>query len=136
MRLTLDTNVLIAAFVSRGACHDLLEHCERVHEIVLSDFILDEFHAKLLGKLRVPPPKAAEAVALVRSHAEVVHPRALPQPVCRDPDDWVLATAVEGGCACLVTGDKDLLSLATYSGIPVLAPQSFWAFEAERGGAV
>jgi predicted nucleic acid-binding protein len=29
MRLVLDANVLIAAFVARGVCAELLEHCVR-----------------------------------------------------------------------------------------------------------
>ena len=39
MRVVLDTNVLIAALITRGVCSDLLEHCFRRHEIVLSEFI-------------------------------------------------------------------------------------------------
>jgi predicted nucleic acid-binding protein len=37
VRLVLDTNVLIAAIVARGACHELLEHCARQHRVVTSD---------------------------------------------------------------------------------------------------
>ena len=48
MRIVLDTNVLIAAFVSRGVCHELLEHCERQHQLISSGFILREFEDKLL----------------------------------------------------------------------------------------
>ena len=29
MKIVLDTNVLIAAFIARGVCSDLLEHCAR-----------------------------------------------------------------------------------------------------------
>jgi putative PIN family toxin of toxin-antitoxin system len=43
MKVVLDTNVLIAAFITRGSSSDLLEHCIRQHEIVTSEFILDEF---------------------------------------------------------------------------------------------
>lgn len=133
MRLVLDTNILIAAFVARGTCHDLLNHCERAHDIVGSEFILGEFEAKLLRKFRVPPEEAAEVVSLVRGHMEVVDPPALDEPACRDPDDdWILAAAIAGECECIVTGDRDLLSLGSYSGIPILAPGAFWAFEAER----
>jgi uncharacterized protein len=134
VRLTLDTNVVIAAFVARGACHELLEHCERHHEIVTSEYILHEFETKLLRKFRVPAARAAEAVALVRSRTLVVEPAELSAPACRDPDDdRVLATAVQGGCACIVTGDRDLLVLGAYEEIPILSPQAFWAFEARRG---
>jgi uncharacterized protein len=137
VRVTLDTNVLIAAHVARGVCHDLLEHCERVHEIVTSAFILDEFETKLLRKFKVPPTKAREAVDLARAHSQVVEPIEIAAPVSRDPDDdFVLATAVAGACDCLVTGDKDLLTIKTYSGIPILPPHLFWVFEAEHGWAV
>lgn len=133
MRLVLDTNVLIAAFVARGTCHELLEHCERSHEMVGSGFILQELESKLLRKFKVPPERAAAAVALVRSQMELVEPAALDAPVCRDPDDdWVLATALAGGCECIVTGDKDLLALQTFAGIRILSPASFWSYESAR----
>lgn len=135
MKLTLDTNILIAAFLARGACHELLEHCERHHEIISSDFILNEFEAKLLGKFKVPPGKVADAVQLVRSCSVTVDPAGLREPVCRDSDDdWVLATAVEGRCVCIVTGDKDLLTFGNYAGVRILSPRSFWKFEAEQIG--
>jgi len=135
VRLVLDTNVFIAAFVARGVCHDLLEHCERSHHVVGSEFILGELESKLLQKFKVPPEKAAAAVALVRSHMELVQPAALDGPVCRDPDDdWVLATALAGGCECIITGDKDLLALGTFAGIRILPPGSFWTYESARRG--
>ena len=43
MKVVLDTNVLIAAFITKGVCSELLEHCLRRHEIIMSEFILDEF---------------------------------------------------------------------------------------------
>ncbi|MET0398518.1 MAG: putative toxin-antitoxin system toxin component, PIN family [Longimicrobiaceae bacterium] len=135
MRLLLDTNVLISVFVSRGVCHELLEHCAIEHEIVGSRFILAEFEAKLVGKFRVPPGAAAEALALVRSRMGIVEPSALDPPVCRDSDDdWVLAAARAGRCSCLITGDRDLLVLDEFDGIPILAPSAFWRFEAESSG--
>jgi uncharacterized protein len=133
VRLTLDTNIFIAAFVARGACHELLEHCERHHEIISSEFILNEFETKLLRKFKVPPSKAAEATALIRLRCMVIVPTQLRELACRDSDDdWVLATAVKGECACIVTGDKDLLELREYAGIQILPPQAFWTFEAEH----
>jgi putative PIN family toxin of toxin-antitoxin system len=133
MRLVLDTNVLIAAFVSRGVCHELLEHCERLHSIVSSEFLLLEFENKLLGKFKVPREKAAAAASLLRSKMEVIEPAALDPPACRDPDDdWVLATARSGDCECIVTGDKDLLVLDPFGRIRILAPGAFWTYEAAR----
>ena len=134
MRLVLDTNVLIAAFVARGVCHTLLEHCQRTHRLVSSRVLLAEFERKLLHKFKVPPEKAAQAATLIESAAELVEPLTLAAQVCRDPDDdWVLATAVQGACRCIVTGDKDLLVLEMYQGVQILSPVAFWAFEAQNG---
>jgi len=130
LRVVLDTNVLLAAFISRGLCHDLLEHCVREHEIVLSEFLLGEFRRILKAKFRVPDERVGRAETLLRSETEIVEPAPLPVPVCRDPDDdWVLATAVTGACRCIVTGDKDLLTVGGYDGVRILGPRAFWTSE-------
>lgn len=131
MRLVLDTNVLIAAFISRGHCHELPEHAARIHDPVTSEFILREFREKLTGKFRVTASLVDAAVELQRSRMEIVEPRALSTPVSRDADDdWILATAVAAGADCLVTGESDLLDLGQYAGIPISSPASFGEFEA------
>lgn len=135
MRLVLDTNVLIAAFVSRGHCHELLEHAARNHDLFISEFILREFREKLTGKLRVEATLVDAAVELQRARMEIVEPESLAAPTSRDPDDdWILATAMAADADCLVTGDSDLLDLGEYAGIPIRSPASFWEFEA--GSAV
>jgi putative PIN family toxin of toxin-antitoxin system len=131
VRLVLDTNVLIAAFVSRGHCHELLEHASRNHDLFISEFILLEFREKLAGKLRVAPGLVDAAVGLQRARMEIVEPESLASPVSRDPDDdWILATAVAADADCLVTSDSDLLDLGEYANIPIRSPVSFWEFEA------
>jgi putative PIN family toxin of toxin-antitoxin system len=131
LRLVLDTNVLIAAFVARGVCHELLEHCRREHEVVASAFILDEFRNKLRGKFGIRAKEADQAARLLKSAFEWVKPPALPEPACRDPDDdAILATALAGNCKAIVTGDKDLLILDPWRDLRILAPRDFWAFEA------
>ena len=134
MRLVLDTNVLIAAFIAKGVCHDLLEHCQRHHDLVTSDFILNEFEDKLLKKFKVPKAEADEARTLLTSHMQQVSPEPLSEPICRDPDDdWILATALAGECTCIVTGDKDLLVLEKFREIDIILPSAFWRYEARRG---
>jgi predicted nucleic acid-binding protein len=46
--------------------------------------------------------------------------------VCRDSDDIkVLGLAIAANADYIVTGDKDLLVLESFQGIPILNPRSF-----------
>jgi putative PIN family toxin of toxin-antitoxin system len=132
VKLVLDTNVLIAAFVARGVCAELLAHCAEAHEIITSEGLLEEYREKLTGKFRLNEDAAGDRVLLLRSVMQVVAPAPLDVPVCRDPDDdLVLATAAAGGCRCIVTGDKDLLVLGTFGEIDILTPGQFSRYEAD-----
>ena len=42
MRVVLHSNVLVAAFVARGTCAELLEYCVREHQLLSSEYILEE----------------------------------------------------------------------------------------------
>jgi predicted nucleic acid-binding protein len=57
----------------------------------------------------------------------VIGEASLDEPVSRDPDDDnVLAAANAGRCEAIVTGDKDLLVLGEFAGIPILTPRQFF----------
>lgn len=130
MRIVLDTNVLIAAFIARGTCHHLLEYCINHHDLVLSEFILDEVREKLIVKFKCKPEVADETVNLLRSQVELVSATPLDRLVCRDADDDnILAAAVAGSCVCIITGDKDLLALKRFQGIDILSPGDFQGYE-------
>lgn len=130
MKIVLDTNVLIAAFISHGTCAELLEHCVREHELITSEFILQEFHKNLTGKFGIPESDVAEAIDLIRSRFVFVNPDKLDQKTCRDADDdWILGSAMAGNCECLVTGDKDLLDLQKFRQIDIVSPSEFWKYE-------
>lgn len=131
MRIVLDTNVLIAAYATRGRCYDLLEHCARKHTLVSSEILLRELEEKLTRKLKFSTAVSEELLGLLRMRVQLVDPRPLDPPACRDPDDdWVLATALAGKCQCIITGDKDLLVLNPFRSITIVPPAGFWAFEA------
>ncbi len=131
MRVLFDTNVLVAAFAARGACHELLEHCLFLHEVVLSEQILRETERALASKIGLPSPMVRQIVQILRRSCILMDAPSLPKPVCRDPDDdGILSAAAMGGVACLVTGDPDLLVLKGFRGIPILRPGDFWRFEA------
>ena len=126
MRIVLDTNVLIAALIASGICHDLVEHCYLNHNLITSQFILDEVDEKLTIKFKYSRETAADAVDLFASFMEIVEPSALENQVSRDADDdQILGTAVAGNADCIITGDKDLLVLKEFQGIDILTPRAF-----------
>jgi putative PIN family toxin of toxin-antitoxin system len=125
MRLVLDTNVLIAALVADGLCRDLVRRRARAHTQITSPQLLAELTDKLLHKFGVQANEVPW-LAAYQERAEIVRPDALPEAVCRDPDDdWVLATAIAGEAEAIVTGDADLLDLNEYQGIRILSPRAF-----------
>lgn len=133
MRVVVDTNVLIAAYIARaGACAVLYEHLCAAHTVTTSAVLLGEFRQKLIAieALSFPPALADQATSLVAQRAVVVTAAPLPKPVCRDSDDdEVLAVAFAAGSPCIVTMDRDLLALHPHAGVSILHPRDFWAFE-------
>jgi putative PIN family toxin of toxin-antitoxin system len=123
VRLVLDTNVLFAAYISHGTCATLYEQALASETLVTSQAILAEFEEKLIEKVKLSASEAAVVRQQVAADAIVVEPITLPAPICRDADDDViLATAVAARADLIVTGDKDLLVLGSYEGIPIVTP--------------
>ena len=132
MRLLLDTNVLVAAFVARGVCSELLEHCVRHHVVISSRRPLHDLRDVLTRKFHQRAVDARGAIRLLGETFTLVTPEALESPVYRDPDDdVVLATAMAGRCAAIISGDQDLLVLDPFNAIRVLASSTFWKWESQ-----
>jgi uncharacterized protein len=129
VKAVLDTNVLIAAFVSEGVCSRLLIRARKGQfQLFLSDFILDEFGRVLIKKLAVPKSEARDAIRLISETADILSPPGLKTMVCRDSnDDAVLACSLAAGADYLVTGDADLLSLGSFQNALIIPPRDFEA---------
>ncbi len=127
MRVVLDTNVLLAGIATHGICEGLLAICFRDHSVVLSEHILGELSEHYVGKFKATDQQAALVADTLRKHSEIVAPAAIPQSTCGDADDLpVLGTAVAGQADYLITGDKQLLELGNYQGLPILSPREFY----------
>jgi len=128
VRLGIDSSVLIAAHISRaGVCAELLEDVLLRHQLVISEFILQELTRKLVEKFCYSTRDAAEDGAFLRRVGVVVQPTELPSNLCRDPSDVpVLGTAVAGKCSLLISVDRDLLDMGTIRGIPIIRPGEYW----------
>jgi len=126
MKIVLDANVVIAAFASRGLCESILELCFHSHEIVLSQELLDEILRNLRQKIKLSGGIVEDIDNFLREHSSIVSPIPLAADLCRDPDDVkILGLAVAANADCIVTGDKDLLVLKQFQGVPIVTPRSF-----------
>jgi putative PIN family toxin of toxin-antitoxin system len=127
VRVFLDTNVLVSAFAARGLCADLLRLVIGEHALLTGVVNLVELRRVLTERLAAP----TEVIALVEralSLAEIVPKPSAVLPIdVRDMDDaWVLASAVAGDAAMLVTGDQDLLVLGAAAPLPIVTPREAW----------
>jgi len=128
VKVVLNSSVLIAAAISRaGVSAELVEDVLTHHELVVSDFILEELGQKLRDKFNFPQKEIRQLQRLLGKVATSVAPLDLPTDVCRDPTDIpVLGTALAGSASVLVTVDKDLLALGEFQGIAMIKPGEFW----------
>ena len=126
MRVFLDTNVLVAAFATRGLCADVVRLTLAAHEMIVSERVLTELERALRDKIGLPDRELRSVLSLVREQATLV-PEAEVTVVVRDPSDIpILAAALASGADALVTGDRDLLELEQPVGIRIVSPRGFW----------
>ena len=124
MKVTIDTNVLVAALHTRGLCSDILIACLQKHQVVLSEYILEEVDRVLVTKMKTDVKEAKAITLRLRTDSEIVKPAEIPLNVCRDQTDLpVIGTAVAGGAEVLITGDEDLLSIKEYRGVRIVSPR-------------
>lgn len=126
MRALFDINVVVSAILFGGTPRSLVIQAIRGNvDLVTSPHLLGELQELLERKFGFSAASAAAIRTEFETLAEPVIPQRVPR-VCRDSDDdQVLAAAVQGGADCIVTGDRDLLVLASYRGIEIVDPAMF-----------
>lgn len=130
MKAILDTNILISAYVFPGGKPEAVYRLalEGRLEIGTSRTLLAEFGRVLGQKFGWLPDRVEMAVAQVVRIAAVVDPSETVQVVDADPaDDRVLEAARAFGAEVIVSGDRHLLDLGTWSEIEIISPAEFIA---------
>ena len=136
MRVFFDTNVLISAFAARGLCADLMRVVLAEHELQTGEVNVVELRRVLRDRFKASTTQVQGAESLLRDQLIVPKPKALLALKVRDADDaWVLASAVDGEAEMLVTGDQDLLVLATKAPLPIVTPREAWELLRGEGAA-
>jgi putative PIN family toxin of toxin-antitoxin system len=127
VRVSLDTNVLVAAVATRGLCADVVNLIMAEHELILGEAVLTELRRVLRKKMRVPGVVIDEFDAFLRRESRVV-PKAKAFVVAiRDKSDIpVLSEAIAGNAEILITGDRDLLDIAEQLPLQILTPRAWW----------
>lgn len=133
MRIVLDTNVIISAFLWGGLPENILKQAEKGSiQIFTCRQQLDELNDVLsrkqfmlqLGKFNLTVLEIIHGFIALSSIIDV---KKIKKVVKSDPDDdIILACAVESYARYIVSGDRHLLDLETYSGIEILNPVMFY----------
>jgi uncharacterized protein len=137
VRVFLDTNVLISALSARGLCADLVRVVLREHQMIISERVLQELERVLVDKFEVSGDALAHAVDVVISGEVVLDPPETGDYKIGDSDDArILAAAIAADADVLITGDRDLLSVADQvEEIAILSPRQFWEMLRSEGGS-
>lgn len=125
-RVVIDTNVWLSALYFSGKPAQIVNLIENKNIVsVISNFILQEIKEKMMIDFDTPVYAANATISHISSLSEIVSLKGADFNL-RDPaDNQVLETAVTGKCDFLITGDKDLLSLAKYNQVQIVNPAKF-----------
>ncbi|MCX6564109.1 MAG: putative toxin-antitoxin system toxin component, PIN family [Candidatus Aminicenantes bacterium] len=133
MKIVLDTNVIVAAFASRGLSHLVLRRCLEKHEIILSPHILRELEAAFIRKLKMPPEKISLNLGFLEKVCHFGDYSDVDPSICRDQSDLhILGLALHSKANVIVSGDEDLLVIRSFQGIPIRSPREFWELERKK----
>ncbi len=134
MKVILDSNIIIAAFSSRGLCHSVFELCLDRFTIILSEHILSEVFRNFTKKLKMPEKKVNLIIKYLREYCLVKDFEKLDESICRDTsDNNILALAKSSQPKYIITGDSDFLVLRKYNSIPIINPRKFWNISKKIG---
>lgn len=127
IRVVLDTNVYISALMFGGLPGLLLDLAlVKSFLVLISPALLEELDEKLRLKFGIASEDMAIIHTKLETFTEIVRPTISLQVVEDDPDDdRVLECAIQGRADFIVTGDRHLLKLSTYKGIPILTVRRF-----------
>lgn len=126
MRVVLDTNVLISAFLFKGISAGVYDYCTSQTEVCLSGWIMKEFLGKLEVKFKVDSIIRKEIEEVIRERVTISKPSTPLPTICRDKDDnQVLQIAESTKADFIITGDKDLLILKKFATTQIVTPGTF-----------
>lgn len=132
MKVVLDTNIFVSGWLWGGIPDRVLKLAEvYLITVCASEKILNELQStlsqdKFRSKLQTLSINLNDLMTGTRQLVEVYPISTINLPELRDPNDnMILATAVAADADAIVTGDRDLLVLQEYEGIPIVTAREF-----------
>lgn len=133
MKVVFDTNVVVSRYLSEQGTPAIIYQSweEAAFILLVSEPILAEYqralgYEHLKAMHHMDDQTVAQVIIGIRELATIIEPTELLEAVRDDPtDNKFLECAIAGGADYIVSGDKHLLQLQTYSGIPILSPAAF-----------
>jgi uncharacterized protein len=134
LRVVLDTNVFVSSLLStEGTPAQLLNAWrEGRYMLVTSPAVIAEVvevleSPRISKKYLIRHQDVENLVDVLKTDAVLVPGEAgVKGSVPRDPrDEMFLACAIDANADCIVSGDRHLLDLETYRGIPILTVNEF-----------
>jgi putative PIN family toxin of toxin-antitoxin system len=132
MRVVLDVNVWISALLWGGIPRQVVDLAAKEEiTIFASEPLFVELtatigRAKFEAKILSLGQTTEDLINVVASFLQWCQPIVADVPQLRDPKDLIIiATALGADAEVLITGDRDLLVLQEFEGIPILTPQQF-----------
>ena len=125
-KVVLDTNVTLAAYLTKGAAARIIEAwAAGKFELLISEEIAREYLRIFLSQ-NINPVLAAQFSNDLNLYATLIKPKTSLYLVKADPaDDKFFECALEGGAKYIVSNDKHLLKVGEFKSISVLSVQSF-----------
>ncbi len=135
-KVVLDTNTLISGILWDGNEARVIEEAENNKvQLFISQKLLQELEGvlkreKFTRKLEGKESTVEQAVAKIALIATLIEPAKKINIIKDDPDDnRVLECAVTARADVIISGDKHLLKLQTYSGIDIMSARDFLSRE-------
>lgn len=127
MKIVVDTNIVASAMFFGGRPRELLEMIvARKIDAYASPDIIAEYQ-ETADELcsRFPDKPIFLPLTAIISAMKMVNPTSAIE-ICRDPDDnKFIECAVDAQCIYIVSGDKDLLTLGSYSKVRIVTVTEF-----------
>ena len=140
MRVVVDTNVVMSRYMNAsGTPARILHFWETGNlEVLISPSILAEFervfrYTSVQRFHHLTEDQIRQIMQRFRTFTTVVIPSESIDAIRDDPNDnIILECAIAGKADAIISGDRHLLALESYNGIPILRPAAFLTFLEDR----